>query len=155
MLLIYAARHYRELSAQKELRPQDVMRMLVHYHAYGDAAKVLKLVNEHASRIRRQIDAREDEETGRIKAEYEPQADKLATLDAELIQARTSETRARGTHDKAEAASSIAKIEKQRGKLGATRSVDGCAWNSRCSRNPGIRNTSALASIGRTLIRRS
>jgi type I restriction enzyme M protein len=35
-----AARHYRELSAQNELRPQDVMRMLVHYHAYGDAAKV-------------------------------------------------------------------------------------------------------------------
>ena len=40
VLLIYAARHYRELSAQNELRPQDVMRMLVHYHAYGDAAKV-------------------------------------------------------------------------------------------------------------------
>ena len=39
VLLIYAARHYRELSAQNELRPQDVMRMLVHYHAYGDAAK--------------------------------------------------------------------------------------------------------------------
>ncbi|MBK9065322.1 MAG: N-6 DNA methylase, partial [Gemmatimonadetes bacterium] len=38
VLLIYAARHYRELSAQNELRPQDVMRMLVHYHAYGDAA---------------------------------------------------------------------------------------------------------------------
>ena len=37
VLLIYAARHYRELSAQNELRPQDVMRMLVHYHAYGDA----------------------------------------------------------------------------------------------------------------------
>jgi type I restriction enzyme M protein len=38
-LLIYAARHYRELAAQNELRPQDVMRMLVHYHAYGDAAR--------------------------------------------------------------------------------------------------------------------
>jgi len=36
VLLIYAARHYRELSAQNELRPQDVMRMLVHVHAYGD-----------------------------------------------------------------------------------------------------------------------
>ena len=39
VLLIYAARHYRELSAQNELRPQDVMRMLVHYHAYDDAIK--------------------------------------------------------------------------------------------------------------------
>ena len=48
VLLIYAARHYRELSAQNELRPQDVMRMLVHYHAYGDAAKVPGLVAEHS-----------------------------------------------------------------------------------------------------------
>ena len=41
VLLIYAARHYRELSAQNELRPQDVMRILVHCHAYGDAARPL------------------------------------------------------------------------------------------------------------------
>ena len=38
VLLIYAARHYRELSAQNELRPQDVMRMLVHYQADGCAS---------------------------------------------------------------------------------------------------------------------
>ena len=30
--------------AQNELRPQDVMRMLVHYHAYGDATKAPGLV---------------------------------------------------------------------------------------------------------------
>src|SRR5690606_9009871 len=35
VLLICAAPHYRELSAQSELRPQDVRRMLVHYHGYG------------------------------------------------------------------------------------------------------------------------
>jgi type I restriction-modification system DNA methylase subunit len=40
VLLVYAARHYREHSNQNELRPQDVMRILVHYHAYGDAARV-------------------------------------------------------------------------------------------------------------------
>src|SRR5437899_11550181 len=55
VLLIYAARHYRELSAQNELRPQDLMRMLVHYHAYGDAAQVPALVTEHPGRIRRHI----------------------------------------------------------------------------------------------------
>jgi hypothetical protein len=35
VLLVYAARHYRELSSQNELRPQDVMRILVHYQAYA------------------------------------------------------------------------------------------------------------------------
>ena len=77
VLLIYAARHYRELSAQNELRPQDVMRMLVHYHAYGDAAKVPGLVAEHSGRIRKQIDLREEDEVGRLQAEYQAHADTL------------------------------------------------------------------------------
>jgi type I restriction enzyme M protein len=93
VLLIYAARHYRELSAQNELRPQDVMRMLVHYHAYGDAGKVRGLVDEHAGRIRRQIDAREAEETGRIEAEYQPWVTKLAALDAEPVTPRVQKQR--------------------------------------------------------------
>src|ERR1019366_9248009 len=84
VLLIYAARHYRELSAQNELRPQDVMRMLVHYHAYGDAAKVPKLVKEPSARIRKQIDRREVDEAGRIGAEYQPHADNLPALAAEI-----------------------------------------------------------------------
>jgi type I restriction enzyme M protein len=32
------------VSNQNELRPQDVMRILVHLHAYGDAAKVPELL---------------------------------------------------------------------------------------------------------------
>lgn len=119
VLLIYAARHFRELSAQNELRPQDVMRILVHFHAYGDAAKVPGLVREHAGRIRGQIDAREEEETGRIEAEYQPQAAKLATLDAELAEERRTEDAAGTRQDKAKAASAIARLEKQREKLTA------------------------------------
>src|SRR5437867_3527904 len=95
VLLLYAARHYRELSAQNELRPQDVMRMLVHYHAYGDAARVPGLVAEHSGRIRRQIDLREEDEVGRLEAEYQFHADRLATLDAEVAEARASERVAR------------------------------------------------------------
>jgi hypothetical protein len=34
------------------------MRILVHVHAYGDAAKVPGLVHENTGRIRLQIDAR-------------------------------------------------------------------------------------------------
>jgi type I restriction enzyme M protein len=84
------------------------MRMLVHYHVYGDAAKVAGLVSEHAGRIRGQIDAREAEETGRIESEYQPQADRLAALDAELGEARNRE-----------AAGAVAKLEKAREKLAA------------------------------------
>ena len=117
VLLIYAARHYRDLSAQNELRPQDVMRILVHYHAYGDAPKVLDLVAEHAGRIRGQIDAREDEETGRIEAEYQPQAEKLVALDAELAEVRKGKAAARTRQEKAKVARAISKLGKQREKL--------------------------------------
>lgn len=117
VLLIYAARHFRELSAQNELRPQDVMRMLVHYHAYGDRAKVKGLVAEHSGRIRKQIDLREEDEIGRLSAEYQPQADKLASLEAELAGARGREKSATTKADKARAEAAIAKIEKQREKL--------------------------------------
>lgn len=119
VLLVYAARHYRELSAQNELRPQDVMRILVHYHAYGDAAKVAGLVGEHAGRIRGQIDAREEEETGRIEAEYQLQAEKLAALDAELAEVRKNEDAAGTKQEEAKVASAIARLEKQREKLAA------------------------------------
>jgi type I restriction enzyme M protein len=119
VLLIYAARHYRELSAQNELRPQDVMRMLVHYHAYGEATKVAGLVAQHADRIRRQIEAREEEETGRIAAEYRMQADRLDALDKEMADAHQPEAAAGTKQQKARAAGGTAKMEKQREKLAA------------------------------------
>lgn len=119
VLLLYAARHYRELSAQNELRPQDVMRMLVHYHAYGDAAKVASLVAQHSGRIRKQIDLREEDEVGRLEAEYQTHADKLAALDAEVAVARVWESAARTKDEKAKAAAAVAKVEKRREKVAA------------------------------------
>jgi type I restriction enzyme M protein len=119
VLLIYAARHYRELSAQNELRPQDVMRMLVHYHAYGDAAKVPGLVADHGGRIRKQIDLREEDEVGRLDAEYQFHADRLAALDAELTKAHASERVARTRDEKGKAAVAVARAEKQREKVAA------------------------------------
>ena len=107
VLLVYAARHFRELSAQNELRPQDVMRILVHYCAYGDPAKVPKLVKDLSGRIRKQIDLREEDEVGRLMAEYQPHADKLAKFDADLAAANIP------------GASATAKFEKQREKLAA------------------------------------
>jgi type I restriction enzyme M protein len=89
LLLVYAARHYRELSAQNELRPQDVMRILVHSSAYGDAAKLPELVAEHGARIRKQIDLREEDEVGRLRAGYQTFADKLSAIDKEIASALT------------------------------------------------------------------
>lgn len=119
VLLLYAAWHYRELSAQNELRPQDVMRMLVHYHAYGDAAKVPGLVAEHSGRIRKQIGLREEDEVGRLEAEYQFHADRLVALDAELTDAHARIDATKTKDEKAKAAAAIAKVEKQREKVAA------------------------------------
>ena len=119
VLLIYAARHYRELSAQNELRPQDVMRMLVHYQSYGDASKARGLVEEHSERIRREIDRREADEVGRIEAEYQPQAVRLAALDNALQEAREKRGAAATKRDTAKAASAVTKLLKQRDKIAA------------------------------------
>ncbi|MDD5706593.1 MAG: N-6 DNA methylase [Kiritimatiellae bacterium] len=119
VLLVYAARHYRELSAQNELRPQDVMRMLVHYHAYGDAGKVAKLVKQYGTRIRKQIDLREEDEVGRLMAEYAPQVEKLAQVEKDLTAARKELGNAKGKATKEKAEVSVAKLEKQRDKAAA------------------------------------
>ena len=119
ILLIYAARHYRELSAQNELRPQDVMRMLVHYKAYGDVSKVPDLVAEHSRTILKEINRREQDEIGRIEAEYQPLSDKLEALNDALVQARDKEGAATAKRDKIKTAAAAAKLEKQRDKAAA------------------------------------
>jgi type I restriction enzyme M protein len=113
VLLVYAARHFRELSNQNELRPQDVMRILVHVQAYGDAANVPKLVARHSGRIRDQINVREHDEVERLEAEYADAAARLAKLDTELAekQAELPKITLKTAKDKAEAT-----IEKLKGQ---------------------------------------
>ena len=119
VLLVYAARHYRELSNQNELRPQDVMRILVHYHAYGDAAKVPALVAKHSGRIREQINAREYDEVERVEAEYADATGRLAKLETEVAEKRAEleKLTAKTARDKVEAA--LAKLQAQRDKAAA------------------------------------
>jgi len=119
VLLVYAARHYRELSNQNELRPQDVMRMLVHVHAYGDAAKVPELVARHSQRIREQINRREQEEIERLEAEYAGYAERLAQLEATIAEARAGLARLRTQTEKAKAETALRKLESQRAKPAA------------------------------------
>jgi type I restriction enzyme M protein len=80
VLLVYGARHYRELSNKNQLRPQDIIRLLVHYHAYGDPQKAEELVGFHRQRLQGVIDREEAEEVARLTAEYQTEADKLAEL---------------------------------------------------------------------------
>lgn len=119
VLLVYAARHYRELSAQNELRPQDVMRMLVHYQAYGDASKVQGLVNSHSARIRKQISQREAEETARLTAEYAAFAAKLAEQQKELKAGHKAVAAASGKTAKDKAEAALAKLQAQADKTQA------------------------------------
>lgn len=99
VLLIYAARHFRELSNQNELRPQDVMRLLVHYHAYGDGAKVTDLISRHSNRIREQITEREREEVERLEAEYQPFVDKLEKIEKDVADLKSETTEAKAKED--------------------------------------------------------
>jgi type I restriction enzyme M protein len=119
VLLVYAARHYRDLSNQNELRPQDVMRILVHYHAYGDGAKVPHLVAEHGGRIREQINQRESEDVERLEAEYKEQQEALARTDTELAELQTEALSEANRSTKVKIEARIEKLEFQRQKLTA------------------------------------
>lgn len=116
ILLVYAGRHCRELSNQNELRPQDVMRILVHYHAYGDPGKVAASVDRHRDRIHRQIDQRELEEVERMEAEYQGDADNLAAIDAALSDARAKREKKTQKTEQKTADAKIKALEKQRAK---------------------------------------
>ena len=119
MLLVYAARHFRELSAQNELRPQDVMRILVHYQAYGEVDRVADLVNQHSTRMRGVITLREEDEVGRLMAEYEKQAAKLAELQRERAQIEAKLEPINKKADRKPLETELAKLEKPIEKLRA------------------------------------
>ena len=93
--------------------------MLVHYHAYGDAGKVTKLVKQHSGRIRKQIDAREEDEVGRLMAEYQVHTDKFAKIETELADAHKQSAEAQTKTAQSRAEATLAKLEKQREKVAA------------------------------------
>src|ERR1019366_995557 len=59
-------------------------RILVHYHAYGGATKAEELVRLHSTRLKEAITREEEDEIGRVRAEYEPHDKRLAQLEADL-----------------------------------------------------------------------
>jgi type I restriction enzyme M protein len=117
VLLIYAARHFRELSAQNELRPQDVMRILVHVHAYGEALKVSGLVAKYSTLIRAEIAKREKEEVERLEAEYADWVVSLKKTDALVVEAKKKIEEVKGKTEKGRAETAQDKLVAQRSKI--------------------------------------
>lgn len=119
VLLVYAARHYRELSAMNQLRPQDVMRILVHFHAYGDAKAAKKLVDHHTDRLKKQIDADEKEQIARLFTEYQPHAEKLAAFEKEVADLGAKLAAAAKKTEQAKIEKSIARVQAAAEKVNA------------------------------------
>jgi type I restriction enzyme M protein len=62
---------------------------------------------------------REEDEVGRLQAEYQEHADRLTALDAEISAARVKRDAARTKGDKAAAETALGKLEKARQKIAA------------------------------------
>ena len=112
VLFVYAARHYRELSNQNKLRPQDVMRILVHYHAYGDATKATKLVKRHSTRLQGVVTTQETEDVARLTVEYQEFEDAVTTLQIDLAKAIAEIAKAKNKTERDKLEKAKARIEK-------------------------------------------
>jgi type I restriction enzyme M protein len=121
VLLVYAARHFRELSAQNQLRPQDVMRILVHVQAYGDATKVSALVAAHSARIEGKINDEEANTLQLITVEFENEATQFKKLGVEIeagrIRAETAEAKGETAREKTARSKQFDKLDKAVTKL--------------------------------------
>ena len=113
VLFVYAARHFRALSNKNQLRPQDVMRILVHVHAYGDAAKASDLVVSHAARLHGVVDGDKREDIERVRAEFEEWQGKYLQLESEVcaLDERIADEQANGARK-----SVLADLEKTRAR---------------------------------------
>lgn len=98
VLFLYAARHFRSLSNKNQLRPQDVMRILVHYHAYGDADTSARFAASHSTRVRAQITQGENDELARIGTDYADWETRMVDAEREVAAVRDalSDARRRG-----------------------------------------------------------
>jgi type I restriction enzyme M protein len=89
---------------------------LIHCHAYGDATKVASLVLQFSERIYGQISEREEDEVGRVMAEYELQAERVASLSASICTAQGERDAATMAKTRHAAEAKIGKQGRQREK---------------------------------------
>ena len=92
------------------------MRILVHYHAYGDASKVPKLVAENSGASVTRSTSGKPEEVERLEAEYKEHSDKMAKLDTEIAELQAEAERTAKKADRTKVETKIGKLDSQREK---------------------------------------
>jgi type I restriction enzyme M protein len=88
------------------------MRILVHYHAYGDAAKATKLVKQHSTRLQGIVTAQEAEDVARLMVEYQEFEDAVTTLQVDVAAAEAEIAKAKNKTEKDKLEKAKVKIEK-------------------------------------------
>lgn len=75
------------------------------------------LIAKYSSRLRKQVDLREEDEVGRVRAEYEEYSVRLAHLDAELSDLAAMHASAPTAADRRSVDAKFGKLSRQRPKL--------------------------------------
>jgi type I restriction enzyme M protein len=86
ILMVWASRHFQKSNPQNLLRPSDLMRILVPWHAFGDLEQAKVLVDSHATQLIREAEEDRDQRLADIEDAYGPVLAPLAELEAEQAQ---------------------------------------------------------------------
>lgn len=84
ILMIWASRHFQKGNPQNLLRPSDLMRVLVPWHAFGDRETARRLVGEHEAQLIREVEEQRDSRLADIEDAFGPVLEPLPHLCAEL-----------------------------------------------------------------------
>jgi type I restriction enzyme M protein len=84
-LMIWASRNFQKANPQNLLRPSDLMRILVPWHAFGDLDKAKVVVAEHEAQLIREVEKQRDERLADIEDAFGPVLAPLARLEEEQI----------------------------------------------------------------------
>jgi type I restriction enzyme M protein len=82
-LMIWASRHFQKANPQNLLRPSDLMRVLVPWHAFGDLEEAKTLVESHAAQLIREVEAKRDQRLADVEDAFGPVLAPLESLVAE------------------------------------------------------------------------
>lgn len=98
-LMIWASRHFQKANPQNLLRPSDLMRILVPWHAFGDLEQAKTLVESHAAQLIREVEENRDQRLADIEDAYGPVLAPLARLMAEQAELDALDLRVAAVND--------------------------------------------------------
>ena len=82
-LMIWASRHFQKANPQNLLRPSDLMRILVPWHAFGDLEQAKILVDSHERQLILEVEENRDQRMADIEDAFGPVLAPLAKLEEE------------------------------------------------------------------------